>query len=159
MKAPKIFWKALSFGALAGSRSMAAPALLMYQLSRNPSKKLAATRLDFMQHPAPALAAQLFMAGEFAGDKLPAAPNRIAPKVLLGRALAGALVGATIYAREEKDITKGALIGLGAAVASTYLTFFVRRSCAGESKLRDKVIGVAEDVLAFNAGRKLIETL
>lgn len=159
MKAPRLFWQTLAFGALAGSRSMVAPALLMYQLSRHPSSKLASSRLSFMQRPAPALAAQLFMAGEMAGDKLPSAPNRIAPSVLAGRALSGLLVGATLYARSGKDVTKGALIGLGAAVASTYLTFFIRKSCSGKSKLRDKVIGVTEDVLAFNAGRKLISDL
>ncbi|MBE7178801.1 MAG: DUF4126 domain-containing protein [Mucilaginibacter polytrichastri] len=156
MKTHQIFWKAVGMGAIAGARSLAAPALLIEHYLKHPSGKLGASRLSFMQRPAPALLTRTLMFTEFAGDKLPTAPNRISPSALTGRALSGMLVGATVYLASGKKGAQGAIIGATSAVASTLLTFFGRKLLTKKTCCPDVVLGLAEDVLTVKGGQRLL---
>ena len=91
---PAKFWPTIGFAAIAGMRSMSAPALLSHYLTRNPSWLLLSSPLRVLQKPLVARGFKLAAAGEMVMDKLPGTPDRIAPPVLLGRLLSGALVGA-----------------------------------------------------------------
>lgn len=159
MKAHRIFWKTVGLGCIAGARAMAAPALLINHFHHHPSSRLGHSKLGFMQHSAPALAGKFLMGGEFLGDKLPAAPNRIKPNLIVGRALSGLLVGATVYTSAGKRTATGALVGAAAAVASTYLTFFLRKQCGEACSVPDKLLGLAEDALVLRAGSRLTGNL
>ena len=90
---PAKFWPVMGFATLAGMRSMSAPAFLSHYFSRQPHAGLDGSMLQFMQKPLTAKALKVMAAGEMVADKLPTTPDRIAPPVLLGRLLSGALVG------------------------------------------------------------------
>jgi uncharacterized membrane protein len=81
---------------------------------------------------------------ELLADKLPGIPNRTDPLPLLGRAAAGALIGATIAAAFGGDRAHGATLGAVAAVIAAHLSFHARRELA--ERLPDTLAAVVEDV-------------
>jgi uncharacterized membrane protein len=119
-------WKTLGMGAIAGMRSMTAPAILSTELSNAPSDALKHSPLRYLQHGPVATGLKLMAASELVGDKLPGMPDRISPPILLSRAASGALVGATIFTTHRGKWLKGAAIGATAAVAATYGSFYLR---------------------------------
>jgi uncharacterized membrane protein len=64
---------------------------------------------------------------ELVADKLPGIPKRTDPGPLVGRIVAGGLIGAAIAAVAGTDRTRGALVGAGAAFAGAHLGFQLRR--------------------------------
>src|SRR5688572_7453194 len=111
--------QALGLGAVAGMRVFAAPALLSHFLSNDPAGALYNTRLRYLQRPFVATGLKFLVGAELIADKLPAAPDRIAPPPLVARILTGAVVGATVAGANERPKMTGALLGVvGAVVAS-----------------------------------------
>ncbi|WP_073854950.1 DUF4126 family protein [Pontibacter flavimaris] len=147
-------YKALAMGALAGMRSLAAPALLSSALQENPQGGLSGTPLAFLQNKYVAYALTGLAATELLGDKLPVAPDRIILPSLLMRAGSGAVVGAAIFAGSYKSMTKGALAGASAAVAATYASFYLRKFLSDKTEIADPVLGMLEDTLVLGAGLK-----
>ncbi|WP_022822711.1 DUF4126 family protein [Hymenobacter norwichensis] len=151
----KYFWQTVGLGTLAGFRSMTAPMLLSGNLTKFHPHALAKSPLRWMQKPWVATGLKLMTAGEMVGDKLPAAPDRTAPPVLAGRALSGALVGATLYKVNHDSAIKGALLGSAVAVAATYASLYLRKKSAQESGLPIALVGGFEDALVLGAGLAL----
>lgn len=148
-------WQTVGLGALAGFRSMTAPALLSSNLLTYHPRALAGSPLRLLQKPLVAHGLKLLAAGEAVGDKLPQAPDRIDATPLLGRAAAGALVGATLYRINHDNQWRGALLGGLAAVAGTYLSFFLRKKATEESGLPGALVGGLEDLLTLGSGLAL----
>lgn len=67
------------------------------------------------------LAAALGAAGELVGDKLPMTPSRLSPVGLGARLLLGAVTGASLAGRGGTARVPAALIGSGAAAATSFL--------------------------------------
>jgi uncharacterized membrane protein len=132
--APKEYAMIAGASAIAGSRTMLAPALA------NPGNKL--------------LTVMAVM--ELCGDKVPGVGNRIAIPGLIGRSISGAITGATLSRRRHKDPWLGGLLGAAAALAVTYLTFYARKQLVKKTGLPDPLAGLAEDVLMIAAGKKLL---
>ncbi|WP_375434437.1 DUF4126 family protein [uncultured Hymenobacter sp.] len=151
----KHFWQTVGLGTLAGFRSITAPALLSNNLSKFHPRALAKSPLGLLQKPWIASALRFMAAGEMVGDKLPAAPDRTSPPVLAGRALSGALVGATLYKVNHGSVVKGALLGGTVAIAATYGSLFLRKKSAAKSGLPVSVVGGFEDILVIGAGLAL----
>lgn len=151
----KYQWQTIGLGTLAGFRSMTAPALLSSNLLTYHPKALAGSPLRYLQKPWVAQGLKLMAAGEMVGDKLPDAPDRIAPPVLLGRLVSGALVGAAIFRINHDKTLNGAVLGGLAAVAGTYLSFFLRKEATLESGLPSAVTGGFEDALTLGMGLAL----
>ena len=101
-------------GAASGARSMSGLAAT--------ARVLAAPRVA---GGAAALAAM-----ELVADKLPLIPNRTDPGPLLGRIVAGALVGVAIAAASGKDRARGAAVGAAAAFVGAHVSFIFRRELA-----------------------------
>jgi uncharacterized membrane protein len=152
LKISKPFWQVIGLGTLAGMRSTSAPVITSHLLSHHQSKKLEHSPLQFMQSKTVATTLKVLALGEIAGDKLPSAPNRIKPVVIGARVLAGALAGASIYKAAGGKIIWGALIGGSAAFASTFGSFFLRKSAVRSSHIIDPIIGVIEDALVIGSG-------
>ena len=76
----------------------------------------------------PRIPVKALAAAELVGDKLPIAPNRIAPALLLGRVATGMLVGAAVGGRTGMHRGESALIGGLIAFASTHATYRMRRA-------------------------------
>jgi uncharacterized membrane protein len=91
--------------------------------------------------------------GEMIVDKLRIAPNRtIAPSVA-ARIASGALVGGALCASKRKPLAFGMIAGALGALAGTYAGFYLRRKLS--EQLPDKVVAVAEDVIAVGGGALL----
>ena len=148
MKSPLI--KTIVLGISAGMRTMAPLAIVSTLFHKNKQRNLVDTKFNFIQS---GLASTLFdMAAlvELAADKSKNAPDRTETTGIIGRALSGALVGATVYKASYRNPVNGAIIGAIAAIASTYIFFNLRKKLAHKTG-NDKLLGLAEDVLAFTA--------
>ncbi|KRG70517.1 DUF4126 family protein [Pseudoxanthomonas dokdonensis] len=85
--------------------------------------------------------------GELLGDKMKAAPNRIASAGLLARAASGSMAGAALAPRQSRHI--GALLGAGSAIAAAYLSFHLRRRAL--EHFGQASAGVVEDAIAVGS--------
>lgn len=148
-------WQTLGLGALAGLRSMTAPALLAHNLSKYHVPALAHSPLGLLQKPWVATGLRVLAASEMASDKLPHMPDRIVPVSLVGRALAGALTGAVLYKANHARPLAGALLGGAAALAATFGSFWLRKRASAASKLPNAVLGGLEDALVLASGLAL----
>jgi uncharacterized membrane protein len=80
---------------------------------------------------------------ELVADKLPFIPNRTDPAPLIGRVVAGGLIGAAIAAVAGHDRAQGTLIGAVAAFAGAHAGFQLRRALT--AVLPAPVAGLVED--------------
>ena len=142
--------------ALSGARSMMGSALLSERLRKHPSRRLGRSRLGFMQSSRTAEVLALLAAGELIGDKLPGAPDRISSPALTGRALSGALIGATLSARQRQPRSTGVFIGVVSAVVGTYATYHLRKGLGRTTGFPDPVWAALEDTLVIILGRCLL---
>lgn len=71
---------------------------------------------------------RFFAGGEFIYDKVPSVASRVAPRLLIGRVAAGALVGAVVGGRTGRSRAGSALLGGLIAFASAHLTYRMRRA-------------------------------
>ena len=153
---PAKFWPVMGFATLAGMRSMSAPAFLSHYLARQPHAGLAGSRLRFLQKPGTAGVLKLLAAGEMVADKLPGTPDRIAPPVLLGRLLSGALVGAAWYRSRHGSALGGGVLGGLVAVAATFVSYALRTGISQQSGAPVALVGVGEDALVLAGGAALV---
>lgn len=158
LKISNPFWQAVSIGTLAGFRSMSAPAITSHILSHHQSAGLNRSALSFMQSDKTAIAFKLMALAEFAGDKLPSAPNRIAFPVITTRFLSGALAGASIYKAKGHKAYVGAILGGSAAILSTFGSFYLRKATVKGTKILDPIIGSIEDALVVGASAGLAKS-
>jgi len=138
------FNSALLFGVSAGLRSMTAPALLALA-----EQEKGADRHWLLADPRTGRVLSTMAVGEMIFDKLPFAPNRIAPAGLSARLLSGAMCGAAV-AREDE--TGGALLGIAGALVSSFAGFAIRKGARWVSGLPDLLVALVEDGLAVGIG-------
>jgi uncharacterized membrane protein len=146
----------MGFATLAGMRSMSAPAFVSHYLSRQPHAGLDGSSLRFMQKPATATILKAVAAGEMVADKMPNMPNRIAPEVMLGRLVSGALVGAAWYRSRHGSALSGGLLGGLVAVASTFVSYALRVGLSKQTDVPVGLVGVGEDALVLAGGSALV---
>jgi uncharacterized membrane protein len=154
----KPHWQVITLGLLAGMRSMSAPAISSRILSRHHSKALKNSPLNFMQSGTTANVLSGLAIGEFVGDKMPSAPNRISAAGLIGRCISGGIAGAGIYKASGGNLYFGALLGSATAIAATYGSFFLRKSIVKHAHLIDPIVGTIEDAIVLGASLGLAET-
>ena len=145
-------WQVLSIGTLAGMRTSSGPAIASQVLGHNYSKRLKSSPLNFMQSKKVANVLTALIVVELIGDKLPSTPNRTNPGGIIFRGLSGALAGASIYKASGNNVLTGTLVGAATAVASTYISFFLRKSIVKNTSIMDPIIGALEDALVIGAG-------
>jgi len=131
------FNSALLFGVSAGLRSMTAPALLALA-----EQEKGADRHWLLADPRTGRVLSTMAVGEMIFDKLPFAPNRIAPAGLSARLLSGAMCGAAV-AREDET---------GGALVSSFAGFAIRKGARRVSGLPDLLVALVEDGLAVGIG-------
>lgn len=150
----KLLYQTLALGALAGMRSLSAPALLSRSLSESGDGQLRDTPLHLLENKTVATVLGGLAASELLGDKIPNIPNRIDPPALIMRGASGALVGAALYLGQRKKVAEGAAIGAAAAIAATFASFYLRQSLGKATGIADPVFGVFEDALVVGTGLK-----
>jgi uncharacterized membrane protein len=158
MRNLEAFAGAALLGALAGMRSMAAPAAVA-QLSRKGALAGLPGPLAFVTGSRFLTSASVLAVGELVADKLPFTPNRTAAGPLLGRALMGGASGAVICLAKRRSVLAGALIGATAAVGAAYGAYELRREAVRRLRVPDMVVALAEDALVGVAGAALVSRL
>ncbi len=151
--------QAACLGAVAGMRSMGAPALVATHLTRAGHLQPAAfthSRLSWLGTPRAALVFQCLGAGEIVGDKLPKTPSRLDPGPLFGRALFGGLCGAALCLDGGESPALGAALGAASAVASAFAFYHLRHALTFAVGLPDLPVALAEDALAYGSGWKVL---
>lgn len=147
----------LGLGALAGMRTMSAPAVLVTYLRRQRSESLEGSALQLLASPAAEWMTRLLAAGELAGDKVPGIPARTEPGPLLARALSGGLAGYALSAAHGASKGKGAVLGAAAAVTSAFAAYHTRKALVESLGVPDPAVALVEDALAVAGGRRLID--
>lgn len=94
-----------------------------------------------------ALGMRVAAAAELVGDKLPFAPDRIAPGPLAARALMGGLLGWAAAGDARASRLAACATGAAAAVASAYGGYWARRLIT-EAGAPDLAVAGAEDSIA-----------
>ena len=128
--------RSLGIGAVAGLRSMTAPAATLVA-GENALAGLAI----------------FAAAGEFVVDKLPIAPARTLPPALIVRVLAGGLCGGVVARRRDGSRAIGILAGAAGAIAATYAGYEIRRLLTKTFDFPDPAVAVVEDAIAIWGAR------
>jgi uncharacterized membrane protein len=155
----KPHWQVVTLGILAGMRSMSAPAITSKMLSQRHSKRLEKSPLNFMQSGKTANILSVMALGEFVGDKMPSAPNRVALPAIISRSISGAVAGASIYKASGGNVYAGAILGSVTAIAATFGSFYLRKAMVKQAHLIDPIVGSIEDAIVLGAGLGLTETV
>lgn len=142
----------LGLGAVAGVRSMSAPAQLSRVAARGGFRSIEDTPFALLAKPGAARVLTLLAIGELIGDKLAFSPDRISIPGLIGRVSSGALVGATVFATARRRVAVGATLGLLAALAAAYPSYYLRVTAQEKLGAPNWALGLLEDVLAEGAG-------
>jgi uncharacterized membrane protein len=148
--------RAAGLAAIAGLRSMAAPALMSRAVRRGDVEGLQDTKLVALHHPKVSATLQLMMVGEMVADKTPFIPSRTSVPALLGRALSGALVGATLFVSEGRCGSSGAVLGALCAAAAAYTGEQLRAKGVQKLGLPDIVFAFVEDGIVLFGGTTLL---
>ncbi len=148
--------RALLLGAVTGMRSLLGTAVLSQALSRHKLPQIDSTRLAPLANDKVAQVLSALSAGEIVADKLPAIPARIQPGPLIGRALFGALAGATVCAEKRQSLASGAAVGALAAVATAFGAYHLRQWLDKEVGLPDTVVALVEDALALSLAQRAL---
>jgi uncharacterized membrane protein len=143
----------IGLGAVSGLRSMSGPASVA-RAARDGRVSVEDTRLSFLASPRVATLLTVFQAGEIVGDKLPTTPSRTSLPPLLGRAGAGALVGAAVA--EGRKPVADALLGAGAAVAAAFAGEQLRAVVGSRTGIPDQLVAVAEDAVVLVTAARLL---
>lgn len=152
----EVYAGAAAIGAVAGLRSMTAPALVSH-LTRSASGTR--SKLDFLSSMVSMRTTLVLALGELIADKLPFLPARTQPRSLIIRAVSGGLSGAALCSAKKRSWFAGALIGAGAAVGATYAAYELRKRAGKRFSLPDPVIAVLEDGLAAGTGALVLAKL
>ncbi|HEU4994135.1 MAG TPA: hypothetical protein VFT29_04920 [Gemmatimonadaceae bacterium] len=90
-----------------------------------------------------------FALGELVYDKVPSVPDRTSPASLLGRIMAGALVGAMVAGRTRRKRGESAVVGGFVAFASAHATYRLRRALS--ARLPAVAAALLEDAIVVGA--------
>ena len=148
----QVFGRVLGLGAVAGVRSMSAPALLSRAASRGMIEGIEGTPFAFLASPRAARILTVLAVGEALADKLPFAPDRISLPGLVGRMASGGLVGAALFAATRRRVAIGAGLGLLASAATSYPSYYLRVKTQERLGLPNWAVGLVEDALAEGTG-------
>ncbi len=148
--------RALGMGAIAGLRTMAAPATLSRAVSDGRIEGLEETPFSILGSPRVSTALRIMQFGELIVDKLTATPSRTSPPPLLGRMASGALVGAALFASEDRAQAVGGMLGAAAALASAYAGESLRVNASEKLGVPDPIVALLEDGLVLLAGAHLL---
>jgi uncharacterized membrane protein len=148
--------RAAGLGAIAGLRSMAAPAALSRAAAAGRGGGLRDTPFAVLGSSKVSALLTLFEVGELIGDKLPMTPSRTSLPPLLGRAASGAVVGGALFTSERHRTVPGAAFGAAAAVAAAYAGERLRALASEKTGLPDPVVALAEDTVVLVGARRLL---
>jgi uncharacterized membrane protein len=140
---------AVGIGAVAGLRTLAAPAVLAWAAKRRWIRMGSSPFARIISAKASKRIIDLALS-ELIADKLPFTPSRLKAGPLASRIVSGAVCGATIYGVVERPIKEGAVLGGLGAIAGAFAGYYTRRRLSRD--LPDLGVAVLEDTFAIGAG-------
>jgi uncharacterized membrane protein len=135
---------------------MSAPATLSRAVSDGRIEGLEETPFSALGSPGVSTMLRILEIGELIVDKLPVTPSRTSPPPLLVRAASGGLVGAALFASENRRSLVGGSLGATAAAVSAYAGERLRLAVAVKLGVPDPVVALMEDGLVLLAGSRLL---
>ena len=140
---------ATGIGAVAGLRTLTAPAVLAWAAKRrwicrgnSPFATIISAKASKRIND--------FAVSELIADKLPFTPSRLKPGPLAARIVSGAVCGATIYGVAKRPLAEGAVLGGLGAISGAFAGYYVRRRLS--RNLPELGVAVLEDALAIGGG-------
>jgi uncharacterized membrane protein len=130
--------RALSIGAVAGMRSMTAPASTLFVHDRRLAR-----------------VARYAALGELIADKLPFIPARTALPSLAFRVVIGGVCGDAVARGQHASRAGGIALGALGAVAGTYLGYALRSYVTRRRLVPGVVVALVEDAIAVTAARAI----
>ncbi|HZS54026.1 MAG TPA: DUF4126 family protein [Bryobacteraceae bacterium] len=158
MNDAQVYAGAAVMGAVAGMRSMSAPAVVS-QLSNSGLIPEDGSPLMWLHHPGVSKVLTVLATGELIADKLPFIPARTKAGPLAARALTGGLSGAAVFSSKRRPWWIGALIGAAAAVGASFGAYKLRKQITEEYHVPDTVVAIAEDALVAGCGYLVLSSL
>lgn len=155
MDALTILALALGIGVIAGLRSLTAPAAVAWAAHLN-WLDLHGSRLSFLGSSVTVGIVTLLAIGELIADKLPATPSRTSAVPLIARIVTGGLCGAAICAAGGATVGVGGGLGAVGGVVGAYGGYFARHGLVMNAKLPDRMVAVAEDLIAIGGGLLIV---
>ena len=149
-------WRTLGLGAIAGMRSMAAPAILSRSVVAGRVGGLETTPFAALGSPRVSMALRALEIGELVVDKLPIVPSRASVPPLLGRGASGALVGAALFASGGRQAAAGGALGAASAMAAAYAAERLRLQIAQRLGVPNVAAGLLEDGIVLFGGPRLL---
>jgi uncharacterized membrane protein len=143
-----------SLGAVAGVRSMQAPALLSRCL-RTSSGGDAGRASSLLTAPVAVGALRLLSVGEMVADKLPFIPARTTLLPLAGRIASGAISGAALAGARNVSRVRAMAIGASVAVGSAFVATLVRKLATERFHVPNVAMGLVEDAVVSAACRRI----
>lgn len=157
-KSAGLFAAAIGIGAIAGLRSMTAPAVVSWARKENwihaPSRSLA-----FLKSKKTVSIISALAIGELVVDKLPGTPNRTEPIGLAVRVLTGGFSAGALCAPKKRSIATGAMLGGLAAVAGAFIGYATRRRLHERLHWNHTAVALAEDAIAVSGGVLLVRSV
>lgn len=147
-------FQTLTLAALSGVRSSVPPALLAGSIRRGETGNLEGTPFEKLGLAAGVLS--VLMAGEMLADKTSLIPARTSAGPAAGRAVSGALVGATLFTAAGRGSGPGALAGGASAIVGLYAADRARKWASESAGIPDPLWGVLEDALTLGVSRSLL---
>ena len=139
---------ALLIGLSAGARSMT-PLAVVANAAHNRTLPADNGAPSWLAHPLVSAGAKALAAGEIWGDKWRSAPDRIVLAGIAARLVTGGVSGMALAPRRRR--VAGAVLGAGAAVAASYVTFALRMRAM--RRFGQTSTGVIEDALTLGAAQ------
>ena len=146
---------AVGIGAVAGLRTLTAPAVLAWAAKRRWIRIGNSPFATIISAQASTRLTDLAVT-ELIADKLPFTPSRLKAGPLASRVVSGAVCGATIYGVVERPLVEGAVLGGVGAIAGAFAGYHMRKKLPRDTP--DVGVAVLEDTLAIG-GAVLITAL
>jgi len=146
---------AFLIGAVAGSRSLMAPAVVAWAAHRN-WIDLHSSPLSFMGSTVAVVVFGLGAVGELIADKLPSTPSRLKPPGFIARIVLGGLSGAAVAASTSQSMAWGAVLGAAGGIAGAFVGYEVRTRLVRALGVPDVFIAGLEDAVAIGGGLLIV---
>jgi uncharacterized membrane protein len=140
---------AIGIGAVAGLRTLAAPAVLAWAAKRRWIRLGNSPFATIISAKASKRITD-FAVSELIADKLPFTPSRLKPGPFAARIVSGAVCGATIYGVVKQPLKEGAVLGGLGAIAGTLAGYHMRRKLS--RNLPELGVALLEDAFAIGGG-------
>jgi uncharacterized membrane protein len=144
-----VFAFAFGIGAVAGLRSLTAPAAVAWA-AKVGWLHLQGSPFAFMASTWAVILFSMLAIFELVADLLPRTPKRTAPAPLVARIISGGFCGACLCASANQSLFMGAALGAIGAVGGAFAGYELRKRFVSALNVKDFFIALPEDMIAIS---------